>query len=348
MRKLILFYSCFDSLLFYLLILLFILSIFLSSFSATPKQNKRTAIFGIPIGILGAGFEEVVEEETEDDDRETAPEATKTQQRDVASTRGGGSASASATDVERWCYNLVNGYGSALAQAVETLIYILIFVAISIGILQTVKGHENDFSGIETFTVYAFTLEYVIRFIGAGADPSFSSSGITTPGSIMNGFVSRIKYVFSFYSIIDLLAILPYYVALVLPEGLADQYDEYLRMARIIRLLKLDKYAPSFTLIDDVIRYKWNSLKVAGYAAITLWTIFAGLLYLFEYTDSTNGIDPVPLYGCVEDCMMMDRFRNFFDSFFYTGKCNNTCSYCMYLYRHADLLCTQSYDRYHY
>ncbi|MGK3755630.1 MAG: hypothetical protein ACI8RD_007940, partial [Bacillariaceae sp.] len=309
-----------------------------SSYSTPPpppnKQNKtkqRTAIFGIPIGILGAGFEEVVEEETEDDDRETtttvATSATKTQQREVswtASTRGGG------TDAERWCYNLVNGYGSALSQAIETLVYILIFVAISIGVLQTVKGHENDFSGVEAFTVYAFTLEYIIRFIGVGADPSFSSSsGTTTPGSIMNGFVSRIKYVFSFYSIIDLLAILPYYIALLLPEGLVDQYDEYLRMARIFRLLKLDKYAPSFTLIDDVIRYKWDSLKVAGYAAITLWTVFAGLIYLFEYTDSTNGIDPVPLYGCVDDCMMMDRFRNFFDSFFYTGKCVH---YVFFLY----------------
>jgi len=124
----------------------------------------------------------------------------------------------------------------------------------------------------------------------------------------------------SFYSIIDLLAILPYYLALALPDSTVDEYDEYLRMARICRLLKLDKYIPSFTLIDDVIRYKWDSLKVAGYAAITLWTIFAGLIYLFEYTDSANAIDPVPLYAkCGEDCSMMDRFRNYFDGFYYTG-----------------------------
>jgi hypothetical protein len=84
--------------------------------------------------------------------------------------------------------------------------------------------------------------------------------------------------------------------------------------------LKLDKFIPSFTLIDDVIRFKWNSLKVAGFAALTLWVIFGGLIYLFEYQDSENDLDdPVPYYGCVEDCTMMDRFRNYFDSFFYTG-----------------------------
>jgi hypothetical protein len=73
-------------------------------------------------------------------------------------------------------------------------------------------------------------------------------------------------------------------------------------------------------LIDDVIRFKWNSLKVAGFAALTLWIIFGGLLYLFEFQDDKNDLDdPVPLYGCFEDCTMMDRFRNYFDSFFYTG-----------------------------
>lgn len=84
--------------------------------------------------------------------------------------------------------------------------------------------------------------------------------------------------------------------------------------------MKLDKYIPSITLIDDVIRYKWASLRVAGYAAITLWLMFAGFLYLFENHDEVNDLDdPVPTYGCFEDCTMRDRFRNYFDSIYYTG-----------------------------
>ena len=282
-----------------------------------------TALFGIPIGILGAGFEEVIDEETEDEDRETTNliPLSSGEKSAVLATTGRSSSSATesdtevqyyGTDFERACYNTVNGVGSAFAHAVETGIYILIFLIIAIGALQTVKGHEDDFSHVESIVVVIFTLEYLIRLIGIGADPEYVSSG-------QNGVIARIRYVISFYSIIDLFAILPYYIALLLPSSIVDQYDEYLRMTRIIRLLKLDKYAPSFTLIDDVIRYKKNSLKVAGYAAITLWICFAGLLYLFEYTDSNNDIDPVPLYGCIQDCTMMDRFRNYFDSFFYTG-----------------------------
>ena len=274
-----------------------------------------TAIFGIPIGILGGGFEEVVEEENEDDDREMSAETKDTKTVAIKATSSADAAAPTfGTNLERWCYSMVGGGTSKVAETIETLIFVLIFVAITIGAWKTIKGHEDDLGALEAFTVYAFTLEYVVRFIGVGADPVFTANGTS------NGFVSRIKYIFSFYSIIDLLAILPYYVALALPDSLIDQYDEYLRMARILRLLALDKYVPSFSLIDDVIRYKWESMKVAGYAAITLWTIFAGLIYLFEYTDSTNDIDPVPLHSsCTDDCTMMDRFQNYFDSFFVVG-----------------------------
>jgi len=287
-----------------------------------------TAIFGIPIGILGGGFEAVVEEETEDDDREISSTGTKNGTTATATTmtmtkatntnslnsNNNGATPTFGTDLEKWCYSIVTDKSSAIAETIETLIFVLIFVAITIGAWNTVKGHEDDFSGIEALTVCAFTLEYIVRLIGVGADPILTANGTS------NGFVSRLRYVFSFYSIIDLLAILPYYLALALPESIIDQYDEYLRMARILRLLTLDKHVPSFSLIDDVIRYKWQSMKVAGYAAITLWTIFAGLIYLCEYTDSTNEIDPVPLHSsCTDDCTMMDRFQNYFDSFYFVG-----------------------------
>jgi hypothetical protein len=176
-----------------------------------------TAVFGIPIGILGSGFESVIEEETQDDDRELVESGTAT-----GTTLLG-------TPFERWCYNIVNGLASPLARAVEAAIYILIFTAIFIGILQTVEGHENDFSGVEAFTVYIFTLEYILRLVGTGADPAFAESS--------NGFTARLSFVFSFYSLIDLLAFVPYYIAISLPGSFVDQYDEYLRMSRILRLV---------------------------------------------------------------------------------------------------------------
>jgi len=159
--------------------------------------------------------------------------------------------------------------------------------------------------------VCMFTVEYLIRLVAAGADPEFAKG--------TNPVVCRLRYVFSFYSIVDLLAIVPFFVATALPDSIIDQYDEYLRMFRILRLLKLDKYVPSITLLDDVIRLKFRSLRVAFYAATTLWILFSAMLLVCEHDDSWNEIDPVPRYGCDEDCTMLDRFQNYFDSMVYTG-----------------------------
>jgi hypothetical protein len=112
---------------------------------------------------------------------------------------------------------LSEGIGSSAARVFETSIFILIFTGVGIGVLQTVNGHENDLNEIETFTVVMFTLEYLVRFIGAGANPEFAAGG---GGPIR----SRIRYIFSFYSIIDLLSFVPFYLSLAVGQVYPQHY----------------------------------------------------------------------------------------------------------------------------
>ena len=90
-------------------------------------------------------------------------------------------------------------------------------------------------------------------------------------------------------------------------------------MLRLLRLLQLDKYIPSISLVDDVFRLKKNILFASGYAAGILWILFTGLMYLAEYRDHSMTIKPVPLYGCAENCHMSDRYTSFFTAFPITG-----------------------------
>ncbi len=258
-----------------------------------------TAIFGIPIGILGAGFEELIArkyEETPDD--ETAadlPVPNRT----------------SSADFQLLCYQIVNGIGSIAATTFETSIYFLIGATVTIGVVQTVPGYENYGGRIEWLAVIVFTIEYILRFVGAVADPDFSTES--------NALTARLKYVFSFYSFVDLLAIVPFYYAFAYPNSWINAHDEYLRMIRLLRLLKLDKYVPSISLLDDVVRLKREILAVAGYAALTMLFLFTGAMYVSERNDHAMAVDPLPLYGCVEGCSMADRYKTFFTSLPLTG-----------------------------
>jgi hypothetical protein len=265
------------------------------------SYTALSSLFGIPIGVLGAGFEEIVTDENEDGSVcEIIPAVASVARNVVPGTR-----------LEQVAHNFVNGRGSALARWFETIIYFLIFATVAVGALQTIKGQENSFHQLEWFAVAVFTVEYIIRLVGAGSDPEFA----------YGSFVSvRLRFIVSFYSLIDLLAIVPFYLAYAMPQSVVNEYDEYLRMLRILRLLKLDKYVPAISLIDDVLRLKYNSLKVALFAAVTLWVLFSAALFLCEHDDKANEIDPVPLYNCQANCTMADRFRSFFDSMIYAGK----------------------------
>lgn len=258
-----------------------------------------TAIFGVPIGILGAGFEQKIadkeDESIEDEDDSVEPIRDEIQ-----------------FGIQATCYRFVNGIGSTAASLFELLIYSLIILTVVIGIVQTLPGYEDLFQPLESMAVFIFTLEYIIRLVGVGADYTFTSG---SKGCLR----SRIDFIFSFYSVIDLLAILPSYLAYCMPGSWFDEHDEYFRMLRLFRLLKLDKYFPSISLIDDVLRLKRGVITTSCLAAGTLWILFTGLMYLAENQDVSMDISDLPLYGCITDCKMATRYTNFFTSFPLTG-----------------------------
>ena len=220
-----------------------------------------TGIFGIPIGILGAGFERIVTLENQDNVQELENTAT-------TAAAAGETTVPNRPTITVEIYKFVNGIGSIWAQRFELVIYLLILLSVAVGVWQTVDGHTNDFHQLEWIAVIIFTIEYLLRLVAAGADPEFNPSIVVhsfqQPQHWLESIWCRLRFMISFYSVIDLFAIVPFYVAFALPNTFVNDYDEYFRMIRIVRLLKLDKYIPSISLIGLSI-CKWiffNTLRL--------------------------------------------------------------------------------------
>eukprot|EP01052_Picozoa_sp_SAG31_P069805 SAG31_NODE_28642_length_407_cov_0.772727_1_plen_101_part_01 len=98
-----------------------------------------------------------------------------------------------------------------------------------------------------------FTVEYFLRLIASPDSPSLR--GVDSGGKAM------ILHSISFYALVDLLAILPWYLGFIF--SIVRQYDEYFRLIRIFRILKLDKYYPGISLIDDALRNAKDDLATA-------------------------------------------------------------------------------------
>lgn len=131
---------------------------------------------------------------------------------------------------------------------------------------------------IEIFSVIVFTIEYILRVW---------TSDLIHPE--LPKYKARIKYIFSFMALIDLFAILPFYLPFIFPIDL-----RVLRMLRIIRLLrifKVSRYTTALTTIANVFKAKKTQLLSSIFVCVLLMIIAAVLMYNIENEAQPEAFD---------------------------------------------------------
>ena len=162
--------------------------------------------------------------------------------------------------------------GDKASRIFDLFIMALIIINVAIVIAETFSLPQAVRDGIyyvELVSVMIFTVEYLLRVW---------TSDLLRPD--MRPAKARIKYVFSFMALIDLLAILPFYIPFLIPVDL-----RVLRMLRIIRLLrvfKVNRYTTALSTIGNVFKRKKSQLLSSVFVVILLMIIAAVLMYNVE------------------------------------------------------------------
>jgi len=171
---------------------------------------------------------------------------------------------------------------SSLTKLTKT-IYLLILLSVVSIVLESEKtisnGHEDIFLMINYIFGTIFLIEYVLRFYAIGLNPEFK------------GIKGRVKYIFSFYALVDLASFAPF---LLFPAANESFLLRFLRVLRLFSLLKTSKHAKGLILIGAVIKDKFYELVFS--IAITFGVIFisAVLLYLVEGTIQPEQFGSIP------------------------------------------------------
>ncbi len=172
-------------------------------------------------------------------------------------------------------YNIVErgANGNKFNRTFDIAILILILCSVFSIILESVSSINNRFGDqlkdFNTFTIAVFSIEYLLRlYISDRTHPSD------------NRIKSMVKFAFSFYGLIDLLAILPFYLPLLFTVDL--RFIRVLRLVRITRLLKLNRYNNSIHLIVEVIREKKDELAITGFFAFLVILLSSFIMYFIE------------------------------------------------------------------
>jgi len=123
-----------------------------------------------------------------------------------------------------------------------------------------------------------FTVEYAVRLWTAPEQASGSSA-----------MSARFDYVTSFLGVIDLVVILPGWVAMILSVnvGLIELVD-------LLALLKLARFAPALGLVGTVLRNEARALVGALMAMAVLLVLAAGVMYILERGAQPQLFDSIP------------------------------------------------------
>lgn len=174
--------------------------------------------------------------------------------------------------------------GSRASRLFSGFIVLLIILNVSAIILESYKPigemYHQEFLLFNIFSVVVFTLEYFARIWVSVESPHSDRS---------KPIKSRIKYSLSPVSLIDLLAITPFYLSFIFAIDL-----RYLRMLRMLRLLKLTHYFKGLRLFMDVLRKELPSIGAAIIIMSVLVIMSASIMYGLEHEAQPDAFDSIP------------------------------------------------------
>jgi voltage-gated potassium channel len=147
--------------------------------------------------------------------------------------------------------------GRVFDFSVQGLI-LLSIITFSIETLPNLDAATIDILQLtETVIVALFTLEYLLRLYVADR---------------------KIGYVFSFYGLIDLIAIIPFYIS----SGIDLRSLRIFRMLRLIRLIKLVRYSKAICRFSRALSIAKEEIILFGVVTIMLLYLSAVGIYYFE------------------------------------------------------------------
>lgn len=159
----------------------------------------------------------------------------------------------------------------------------IIILAVSTTILETEIAIRETipkvFLILNIFFITIFSIEYIVRVWVEAERPEH------------RGFTGRLKYVFSFWSLIDLLAIIPFILTLGTSDTLLLRF---FRLFRLLSLAKLGKYSKSLQNIINAITIRKHELILSVGAVFVVMLISSITLYLTEGATNPQEFGSVP------------------------------------------------------
>lgn len=163
-------------------------------------------------------------------------------------------------------------YGKLFDEALLIMILLSILTVMLESMAEIRAAYGPALTSAEWVFTLIFSVEYILRII-ISPDPK--------------------KYIFSFLGIVDLLAIIPTYIAVTLPEAQPFIVIRSIRLLRIYRILKLYRFIRAGHLLILALRNSIRKILIFMMFILILVVLLGSVMYVVEHAE--NGFFSIPL-----------------------------------------------------
>ena len=173
---------------------------------------------------------------------------------------------------------------------VDIFLITLILSNVFLIILETVPSISIQYRAaltyFEIFSVVIFTVEYLLRLWSCVEDDMDAQSSKKW---------SRLRWLFSPLGLIDLLAILPFYIFLFIPDSdLSLLMLRLFRGLRLLRIFKLTRYSSALNILFSVLKREVRVLAVTSFILAMVLVMASWGIYILERNVQAEVFGSIP------------------------------------------------------
>ncbi len=172
-------------------------------------------------------------------------------------------------------YKIIFEYDSAAGRRFDTWLFVLILASLAVVLVDSVESYRQRYGTVLTLLEWGFTLIFAVEYL---------TRLYCSP--------KRLRYAFSFFGLIDLLAVLPSLLALFFPASQYLMVVRILRLLRIFRVLKLRQYLIQANFLLTALRSSRQKITVFFVSIASMVVVFGAVMYVIE--GPANGFTSIP------------------------------------------------------
>lgn len=177
---------------------------------------------------------------------------------------------------------VIYGTNTVSGRLFDLILLGLILLSVVVVMLETTKGFDEKYHKelivIEWVITIFFTIEYILRIIS-----------IKKP----------LRYIFSFYGIIDLIAILPMYLSLFLMDAHLLVLVRALRLLRLFKIMNHPLFFSQSIHLRDALLASRGKILVFMYFIVVSCILIGSCMYVIEGPENGFTSIPIAIYWCI-------------------------------------------------